>query len=311
MADSKTEGEETTARGADWEEVSLTASVYAAAPGPDPERIDPPDNNKDFNGNEESARTMFMSGHFIFPPIEHENLPLEPDDSEILTESGVQDVGPVETEEEIDIPDKTKEGNWNIESLSEADDLHGIQFFDKGKRVSVHKVDIEEGKTTLQSLDLVEKRECMFAGPEFSSFHPETYISGPVPNDESSDIAEPDDFLNKSSSSSPKPIKKHKFGGSGLPCDAWWKRRAASLYAHAKEASTFWSLCVAAALMGLVILGQRWQQERWQIQHLKSKLSINDEIASRILGRISQLKDALIGGHRRAPVIQDGSSTNR
>ncbi|VFQ70008.1 unnamed protein product [Cuscuta campestris] len=55
------------------------------------------------------------------------------------------------------------------------------------------------------------------------------------------------------------PDKKKHDGDDCLPCQAWWKRQAASLIAHAKEASTFWSVFIVASVMGLVIIGQCWQ----------------------------------------------------
>ncbi|KAK8957216.1 hypothetical protein KSP39_PZI000649 [Platanthera zijinensis] len=123
-------------RGADWEVVTLSASAYAASPGPD---ADPHDDlrNKEFHGEHESSSSMFMSEHFVFPPYEHENLPIE---------------------------------------------------------------------------------------------------------------------------------------------EAWWKRHAISLYKQAKQTNTVWSLCMAAALMGLVVLGQQWRREKLQFQQLKLQFSISNEV---------------------------------
>uniref|UniRef100_A0A2N9F0C0 Uncharacterized protein n=1 Tax=Fagus sylvatica TaxID=28930 RepID=A0A2N9F0C0_FAGSY len=96
-------------------------------------------------------------------------------------------------------------------------------------------------------------------------------------------------------SSSPTLAKDEKHDGSNLPCGAWWKRRAASLYAHAKEANTFWSIFIAAAVMGLVLLGQRWQQERWQALQLKWQISINDgELMMKVGWALSEAEDWLV-----------------
>ncbi|XP_058082180.1 ATG8-interacting protein 1 isoform X3 [Magnolia sinica] len=278
MADEENEGEETSSRGHDWEVVSLTASTYGAAPGP--KGSDSTDDDKDkvsAPDPEESSSAMFMSGHFVFPPSQHENLPLEPDNSEILNEPGSEGVD--STQEgglgvgEGDRLDKASEENWNIKGLSEADELHGIQFFD--------------GKDLSGSIASAETN--IIPDPDDPS-HPN--LGSP------SDISKPQ-----------KAIKEDKDNESGLPCEAWWKRRAAALYSHAKEANTIWSVVVAATLMGLVILGQRWQQERWQMQQLKWKFGITDEKINRMLGPISRFKDVLVGGHRRGPVIR-GSSAN-
>ena len=75
-------------------------------------------------------------------------------------------------------------------------------------------------------------------------------------------------------------------------------------YAHAKEANAFWSIFIAVAMMGLVILGQRWQQERWQALQLKWQLSINNEKTVRVMGSISRLKEVIIGGHHRGSFIK-------
>ncbi|CAA7390736.1 unnamed protein product [Spirodela intermedia] len=311
MSENREGQEGTSARGADWEVVSLTASAYAAAPGPDLEGADPANSNEAFKRNEEQpSQAMIMSGHFVFPPSEHENLPLEPDNVEILTESFVQGADSVLIEEEAG---KSQKEILTLESLmiSKADDPHGVQVLGEGKSVAVGGVDFEEGAVSLQGVDLVEERRSIYGVSGFGSFHSETHAGGSVPKDEGSGMADSDDSSDQGSKSPPKSIKKSDHKGFGHPCEAWWKRQVASLCAHAKEASTFWSLCVAAAVMGLVILGQQWQQERWQVRHLKSQLGTSDERMSWLLGRASHLKDSIIGGHRCAPVIHGASSADR
>uniref|UniRef100_A0A1D1YW87 Threonine--tRNA ligase n=1 Tax=Anthurium amnicola TaxID=1678845 RepID=A0A1D1YW87_9ARAE len=308
MADYEKEGEETSARGVDWEVVSLTASVYAAAPGPDGSDLADDSKDKGFNKNEEDyARALFMSGHFVFPPSEHEDLSLEPDNNEILNKFGVQDSDMIQ--DGADVPGKTQEEKWNNENLSEANDPNAFRFFEKGKRLPAHGVEFGDGTTTLQGLKLVEEGKSEYRDPGFGYFCTETDIAGSVLFDENSNIVESDDPLNQNSGFSMKPINQSKDNVSRIPCEAWWKKRAALLYAHAKEASTFWSLCVAAAVVGLVILGQRWQRERWQVQHLKYQLSINDKKFSRLLGPVTRFKGVVIGDHRHGPVLQGGSSS--
>jgi hypothetical protein len=63
-------------------------------------------------------------------------------------------------------------------------------------------------------------------------------------------------------------------------CEAWWKRRAVVWFVEARQANTFWSLALAAAVMGLVILGQRWQHERWKNHQLRLQLCSKDEVRS-------------------------------
>ncbi|KAL0775688.1 hypothetical protein Bca101_040840 [Brassica carinata] len=53
----------------EWEVVSLTSSAYAASPPG-------PYNSRDAYYGAENSRGLFMSDHFVFPPSQHENLPL-------------------------------------------------------------------------------------------------------------------------------------------------------------------------------------------------------------------------------------------
>jgi hypothetical protein len=61
-------------------------------------------------------------------------------------------------------------------------------------------------------------------------------------------------------------------------CEAWWKRRGVLLCVQAQQATTLWSLALAAAVMGLVILGHQWQQEWYQNQQLQLQLCSKDEV---------------------------------
>lgn len=92
-------------------------------------------------------------------------------------------------------------------------------------------------------------------------------------------------------------------------CEAWWKRRAALWFVEARQANTLWSLALAAAVMGLVILGQRWQHERCQNNHLRLQLCSKDEKISQLIFQVARLKDAL-SGRRRVPVLRTSSSYN-
>ncbi|MED6205357.1 hypothetical protein PIB30_016944 [Stylosanthes scabra] len=310
MADNENVDEKTS-RGADWEVVSLTASTYAAAPGPD--EVELKDGDKDgVHGQDEAetSRALFMSGHFVFPPSQHENLPVEPEYDEIHDESGSKDVHSESTNEEGTRSVGKDEENLTFEGLNVPEDFEGIPYFDeKISRLSVYGKQFEEG-TTLPGFGLTGKEETVYDSAKYTSFHSETPIGG-VPYGETIIEAETIEIPEQGSNVSPNlpesktPSEDDKYSPSNLPCGAWWKRRAASLYAHAKETSTFWSVFIAAAVMGLVMLGHRWQQER----ALQLKwLSVNDEARSRVLVPIYRLKDAIIGGHRRGSLIRGGSS---
>ncbi|XP_022002973.1 ATG8-interacting protein 2 isoform X1 [Helianthus annuus] len=300
MAD-KEEGNETEPRGADWEVVSLTGSTYAAAPGPD--MVDPKSGEKsdlvDTDKNE-TSNALFMSGHFLFPPSQHENLPLEPENTEIVGEQGGEDLASESTNEKGEKSFAKDQDNWNIEKLTESDDFRGIPFFDeKGNVLTINDVDFADSRT-LPGLNLAGKEESIYNSAKFHSLHSEPITGESNIDDEDRVLAESIESSDSSVGSNvPKHTEEDNYDGSGLPYTTWWKKQAAALYAHAKEANTFWSIFIAAAVMGLVIIGQQWQQERWQVLHHRWHSGVYDEKFGRIVGPISRFKDAIVGGNRR------------
>nr|CAD1835822.1 unnamed protein product [Ananas comosus var. bracteatus] len=221
MSGDEKEVEGSSSRGTDWEVVSLTASTYAAAPGPkDLDTVDER-KEKDVSKSERgSSSDLFMSEHFVFPPSEHENLPIVPDYSEIHSESeGRQVAGDVAT-------------------------VHETEFFDEGKG-------LPEG----EELNLVGEEEFTLA------------------NDDSDESDEPSQ-QGESPTKHAKKDEDDKYCGSGLPCESWLQRHATCLYRHAKETTTLWSVVVAAALVGLVILGQKWHHEKLQLHQLKWRFNV-------------------------------------
>ncbi|XP_044493960.1 ATG8-interacting protein 1-like isoform X2 [Mangifera indica] len=316
MADNE-ERQENTSGGNEWEVVSLTASTYAAAPGPKNVELkndDKSDANEEIEA--EISRALFMSGHFVFPAGEHENLPLEPGPakSEIYNEPVGKDVvTEVEAEEGGRSSGKDDDENWTLKRFSVHNEFPGIQFFDeKGNELSIPGTEFEEG-TTLPGLNLSDKEGSICNAATFGSFHSEAVFGGSTMYDENIETEHTEHLekgidLPAGASEALKSAKDGKCLASDLPCEAWWKRRASSLYAHTKEANAFWSILIAAAVMGLVLIGQRWQQERWLALQLKWQLSTSDEKASRMLGPIYRLKDAIVGGHRRGSLIRSSSS---
>lgn len=281
MAD-KEEGEENTSRGNEWEVVQLTASTYAAAPGPDEAESNDNVKGNTYGEDAETSRALFMSGHFVFPPNQHENFPLEPDNSMIQDAHGNKDVVTELAAEEGGRSSGKDEENWTFKELTITDDFPGIPFFDeKGNKLPFPGTDFEEG-TNLQGLNLIEEQN-VYSSAKYSSFQTESTLVGSAPYGEETAIpgyVEPSeqDLDAGDITRSPRSSKDDKHDGSGLPCEAWWKRGAASLYSQAKEANAFWSIFVAAAVMGLVILGQHWQQERWQALQLKWQFTLNSEV---------------------------------
>ncbi|XP_022924470.1 ATG8-interacting protein 1-like isoform X1 [Cucurbita moschata] len=298
MADN--DGEENNSRGNGWEVVSLTASAYEAAPNV--KESESTDENKSNLYEAETSHALFMSRHFVFPPNQHENLPLEPDKSEIHDDQGgKENVDSDSTAVDGGKSSRKNEDVLNIERLGETDEFSGIdKTTEKGGKLSFHGDEFSEN-TTLPDLNLVDKEQDPFDAPTYSSFHGETNLSS-MTNDEIPPLESNDQVSN------PESLETHtldsKSNKSNLPCGAWWKRRAVNLYSHAKEANAFWSIFVAAAVMGLVILGQRWQQESWRTLQLKGHISVNDQKTIRVLGPITRLKDVIVGGQRRGSSIK-------
>ncbi|CAN6461635.1 unnamed protein product [Victoria cruziana] len=278
MADRENVQADTLPHGTDWEVVSLSASAYSTPSGarrPEDEGVGHEDLTE---GVQEYARAMFMSEHFVFPPCEHENLPLVSD--EVFFTGGGKNI--LE-----DAVQNLQEGSLQSSEIGEA--LDGTE---------VHNLGSEEGETDGNT-----------AGRSGSVPFSEGDLIEAALLEETGYSASQVDYA-KDSVVSSKLIKRRKSNGSDLPCESWWKRRAMSLYAQAREANAFWSVFITAALMGLAILGHRWQQEKLHIQQLKWQLSIGDEKFSRILAPISRLKDTLIG-QRGAPLLRQVSAVEQ
>ncbi|WZZ48648.1 hypothetical protein YC2023_048755 [Brassica napus] len=64
-----------------------------------------------------------------------------------------------------------------------------------------------------------------------------------------------------------------------------------------------------AAVTGLVVLGQRWQQERWQLLQLMWQSSISSEKLSRVLEPLSRLKGVIVRGNPQASLVRSGTSS--
>ncbi|KAJ6850508.1 ATG8-interacting protein 1 [Iris pallida] len=251
MADNEKEKEVAPPRGADWEVVQLTASTYAASPNPQEIDLDV------LRTGKESSSTLFMSGHFVLPPREHEDLPIEPNCTEIIGEAEGQDKGYTEEEDGHGDDIITEESRL----VKSDDNSQRTEFFEVGSTLSAPVIEFEEGRVS-------------------QGMHS-------VPYPENTDILDPNDFSTPSDSSPPKHTESSEDDGSNIPSDGWWKSHASSLYRHAKEANMFWSIFVAAALTGLVILGKRWHH-------------VNDEKMNRVLDPINRFKDVIKGSHQRS-----------
>lgn len=249
MADNDKEaaGEGATSRGADWEVVTLTASAYAAAPGPggagdrpaaETKGLDASqegDQTKGLDGSQEgrgSESALFMSGHFVFPPSEHENLPIDAGFDDIQHEKDAQEASTSAEDEGF----KNVGGNYGAGS-------ERIQFYDEGRNLSANDVEMMMGDAA-----------------EHGSFHAQDEGQGLDDDNDFDDSHDKSDLPSESADS--------KSRDSGAPCKCWLKKHMSCLYHQAKETNALWSVVVAAALVGLVILG-RWHKDKLHLKNLK------------------------------------------
>ncbi|KAI4303377.1 hypothetical protein MLD38_039017 [Melastoma candidum] len=294
MAD-KEEVEETGSRKNEWEVVSLSASAYAASPDPEIAGIKGDEAGGAYNADTEISRALFMSGHFVFPPSQHENLPLEPEAIDALEGDTVEgDAGEIVPEGSAARGQDDAGSSFGTSPIV----YPKSHLLDDNDHRSTHAKDFEEGMN-LDGLNPTEEMRA-YGGYGISSLLGEAAPGGIKP-DPGSDSASD---MSKSS----KQRKGDNYD-SDIPSGAWWKKAAASWYTHVKEANTFWSVFIAAAVMGLVILGQSWQQERWKVLQVKWQMTVNNEKMGRMLAPIYRFKDALARSHRHGSLIRASSSS--
>ncbi|XP_056160587.1 ATG8-interacting protein 2-like isoform X2 [Syzygium oleosum] len=275
MADCKESGN-------DWEVVSLTASTYAASPGP--KEIELTDDDKSTVPGEDEPETsngLFMSRHFVFLPNRDNNSSPELSSLNIAEKQKGED-GFAQLDAEVSRYRVKDETEWAFKEKTLSDEFPGMQFIsEKDNILPVHNTEFEEGKS-VQDFGLTDKEQSLYDAT-FSSLHGDPAFGLPTALGKdtitSDVVGTSEDHPDSSSDAlhSPKAIKDDNSHGSSLPCGAWWKRRAASLYAQAKEANAFWSVFIAAAVMGFVIMGHRWRHERWQALQLKWHVNISNE----------------------------------
>ncbi|GAB2271726.1 hypothetical protein Dimus_006557 [Dionaea muscipula] len=260
-------GNELMSRGNGWELVSLTASTYAASPGPKgPESVHEEHDIATDESEAETSQALFLSGHFVFPPSQHENLPIEDEDKEIHEEEKEHVVSGMHMEDG-DRSQQNEDENLHTAALQVSEDFPGVQVYDgKGESPSIDDLEFRElgDKVTVRrGANFMGNEHVLYGSASYSSIHSGTTLGGSA---NLQDLLEPPESISDSSvPQSQKYVKDDKHDDYELPSGAWWKRPVACLRARAKETNAFWSIFVAAAVMGLVILGQKWQQERWQV----------------------------------------------
>jgi len=97
--------------------------------------------------------------------------------------------------------------------------------------------------------------------------------------------------------------------GQDRASEIWWNKQAALRGVHGRQANTYWSIALAAAVMGLVILGHRWQYERRQNQQLRLRLHLKEEKIGQLVLQLARMKE-MLSGRRRVPVLRSSSYFN-
>eukprot|EP00249_Psilotum_nudum_P018204 c26691_g1_i1 orf=629-1711(+) len=85
--------------------------------------------------------------------------------------------------------------------------------------------------------------------------------------------------------------------------EAWWWKHLAVWQGEGGPANTLWSIAVAAAVVGLLILGHRWQRLRWQNQKFRLELSAKEKKIGQLMYQLLQMKEC-VSCSRRIPVIR-------
>ncbi|KAM0072322.1 putative ATG8-interacting protein [Helianthus debilis subsp. tardiflorus] len=277
----KDEAQVNTPRGADWEVVTLTASAYAASPGGSIPEVKHEEKSEVIDkDNTETSNALFMSGHFVYPPRQNENAKSEPEMTEIFENTVAKDDGSVSVKDlggEFESSIKDEE-NWDLRKLTEM------------------------GFTENTSLNLAGKEKSIYDSPTLHSLHNEATMGALNLDDETSALDESvhssDPALDSNTQNLPSKEDNHLDNHDGSGYTVWLKKQAVCFYAHAKETNTLWSVVAAAAVMGIVIIGHKWHQEKWQVFRHEWKSRTPDEKIRMMAGPLARFKFAIIGGQQ-------------
>lgn len=209
-----------------------------------------------------------MSGHFGFSPSTDENKQVEPKNKEgSFGKIHDHDVSQVMGQQGSK-PDLKHEEDLHIKELI-ADEFLGIPQFDEKDNMPFFSSGFED----VASSNLIEKEHSIYSTGNVVSYDDKA--------DEVTEIAETfDRSLNPGTSNVQRHIEEDNKSNElpNIPCEAWWRKPAASLYGHVKNANPFWSYFIAAAVVGFVIIGRRWHRDKPQVFQLKPLLVIDDKV---------------------------------
>lgn len=79
---------------------------------------------------------------------------------------------------------------------------------------------------------------------------------------------------------------------------SWWNCQTVLWGPGSQKSSTVWSIALAAAVVGIVIIGHRWHRERYQNQQLKLDLSAKEEKLNDLMYQVNRMKEAMTGRRR-------------
>lgn len=92
--------------------------------------------------------------------------------------------------------------------------------------------------------------------------------------------------------------RQHK----GFVCASWIWTQLIRWQTQIGHANTIWSVALAAAVMGILVLGRGWQRLQAQNQSLRSQLWAKEKRITQLMFQLMQTKDSL-SKVRRVPVI--------
>lgn len=90
--------------------------------------------------------------------------------------------------------------------------------------------------------------------------------------------------------------------GKGFPCASWIWTQLGRWQTQLGCANTIWSVALAAAVMGIFVLGRGWQRLQAQNRRLRTQLCAKDKKITQLMFQLIQAKDSL-SKTRRIPVI--------
>eukprot|EP00252_Welwitschia_mirabilis_P009275 TRINITY_DN2172_c0_g1_i1.p1 TRINITY_DN2172_c0_g1~~TRINITY_DN2172_c0_g1_i1.p1 ORF type:complete len:344 (+),score=71.12 TRINITY_DN2172_c0_g1_i1:100-1131(+) len=343
MAEGRNWSEDATNRGQDWEIVSLTASTYAAAPGPKKPEEEAAIEWKEKLKAEEGFESLLLSQHFAVSTSSHQtvhtpnkcdlnvkscDLSYKTDDADPIMSKFDSNDPPVEAcrknacknSNELDRIIGYESAKPFVQGLGDSDgnnckvDL--TESSENAKHLDWidpchHPVKMDETKISFlaSKLDMIDDKTESASGSK-STIANEGSILRELQKEVQGELArfskdsfciEEGDLEHKEIGADITQAKEKVNKENGLPTRGLWKHYVATLVSQAKQANTLWPITITGALVGLVILGQRWQN-----QQLNSQNNAKNEKISRILYQIARLKE-VVGGNRKVPIIKGSS----